>query len=401
MINNTELLEIISRYKDEIISTRIYLHQRPELSSREYQTSKYLKKRCEDLGLLVESIEGSTGFTALLDTGKPGKTLGIRADIDALAIKENPENLKGKKASISLNEGVSHACGHDSHMTIALTGAKILSELKSEISGKIYFIFEEAEETGAGIGKMVDHLRDKDLDLVYGNHQSPDLPCGKFYIPRGASHAGCGGIEIEVIGEGGHGSRPDKLRNPLIAASHIVTSLNSAWNNQLDIEKPITLSIGAIRGGDAPNVIPDRAVIRGTIRFFDTDEASKALDLIKNIASLTAKAHGCDVKFSDYNRLVARPVINDKKAADFARDSLEDIFPGSLVERDPIFISESFYGYGDLCPTVYTQFGIRDEAKGFGADLHTDKFDLDYEGISYGLGLCTKFALDFLNEANI
>lgn len=390
--------EKIEENHNNIVATRAYLHERPEVSSKEYETSKYLKERCKDLGLMVEDVEGSTGFTALLDTGKPGKTLGIRSDIDALAIKENPYNLKRKKKVISKNEGVSHACGHDSHMTISLVTAKILSELKEEISGKVYFIFEEAEETGAGIEKMVEHLRDKGLDAVYGNHQTPKIDSGYFNIVMGPLYAGCAGLEIEVIGEGGHGSRPDKVTNPLIAASHIVTNLNSAWNNQLDIEKPVTLGIGAIVGGSAPNVIPDRATIRGTLRFFDLDEAKKALTLVRNIATLVGEAHGCRVEFSDYNRVVAEEVVNDLDLADFTRNSLESIYPNRLIECEPSWGSESFYGYAKLAPSVYTQFGIRDEEFGSGSDSHTDKFDLDEKVIDYPIGLVTKFAIDFLKN---
>lgn len=392
--------EKISENKEDLLKTRRYLHENPELSKKEFETSKFLKKRCEDLGLIVEEIDGTTGFTALLDTGRAGKTLGIRADMDALAINENTCNLKSEKIVVSKNPGVSHACGHDSHMTIGLLSAKILKDFKDDLDGKIYLIFESAEETGAGIHAMVDHLKDKKLDAVYGNHQSPDLDVGKFKIVKGPSHAGCVGIEFDVIGKGGHGSRPDKLVNPLIAAAHIVTGLNSAWNNQLDVEKPITLGIGAINGGSSPNVIPDKATIKATLRFYDTDVVRDALELVRNVAEFTARAHGCQVEFSDYFKIVAEPVINDDKLTDFARASLESIYPNSLVESEAGWGSESFYGYGKLCPTIFTYFGIRNEEKGIGAGAHTDKFDLDEEGIEYGLGLALKFAVDFLKDSS-
>lgn len=392
--------EKISENREDLIETRRYLHENPELSEKEFETSKYLKKRCEELGLIVEDIPNTTGFTALLDTGRPGKTLGIRADMDALAIAENACNLKSEKIVVSKNPGVSHACGHDSHMTIGLLSAKILKDFKDDLDGKIYFIFESAEETGAGIHAMVDHLRDKNLDAVYGNHQSPDLEVGKFKIVKGPSHAGCVGIEFDVIGKGGHGSRPDKLVNPLIAAAHIVTGLNSAWNNQLDVEKPITLGIGAINGGSSPNVIPDKATIKATLRFYDTDVAKDALDLVRNVAEFTGKAHGCEIRFAYYFKIVAEPVFNDEILADFARSSLESIYPGSLVESEAGWGSESFYGYGKLCPTIFTYFGIRNEDKGIAAGAHTEKFDLDEEGIEYGLGLALKFAVDFLKESS-
>lgn len=386
--------------KEDIIKTRRYLHENPEVSSKEFETSKYLKKRCEDLGLIVEDVAGSTGFTALLDTVRPGKTLGIRTDLDALAIEEDPYNLKEKKKVVSKNPGVSHACGHDSHMTIALMAGKILKDLADEIDGKIYFIFEEAEETGAGIGPILDHLKDKGLDAIYGNHQSPSLDVGKFSIIEGPAYAGCAGVDFDVIGKGGHGSRPDKAVNPLIATAHIITALNSAWNNQLDLEKPVSLGIGAINGGQAANVICDRANVKGTLRFFDLEEGKKALDLVKNVADLTAKTHGCSVVFNDYTRIVAEPVINDENLAKQVKASLDSLFENPIVDSPKLWISESFYGYSKLCPSIFINFGTRNEEKGQASDLHTGKFDLDERGIDCGLGLAIKFAIDFLKESD-
>ena len=395
-----KIKEEIKLNKDDIIKTRRYLHENPEVSSKEFETSKYLKNRCKDLGLIVEDVDGSTGFTALFDTGRPGKTLGIRTDLDALAIEEDSYNLKEKKILVSKNPGVSHACGHDSHMTIALMSGKILKNLEKEINGKIYLIFEEAEETGAGIDAMVSHLKDKGLDAVYGNHQSPTLDVGKFSIIEGPAYAGCAGVDFDVIGRGGHGSRPDLAINPLIATAQIITSLNSAWNNQLDLEKPVSLGIGAINGGSAANVISDSANVKGTLRFFDLEEGKKALDLLKNITSLTAKAHGCQVRFNDYTKIVAEPVINDRSLVKKVKKNLEDLYKDSLVASPKLWISESFYGYSKLCPTVFVNFGTRNEAKGQASDLHTAKFDLDERGIDYGLGLAIKFAIDFLKESD-
>ena len=395
-----KIKEEIKLNKDDIIKTRRYLHENPEVSSKEFETSKYLKNRCKDLGLIVEDVDGSTGFTALFDTGRPGKTLGIRTDLDALAIEEDSYNLKEKKILVSKNPGVSHACGHDSPMTIALMSGKILKNLEKEINGKIYLIFEEAEETGAGIDAMVSHLKDKGLDAVYGNHQSPTLDVGKFSIIEGPAYAGCAGVDFDVIGRGGHGSRPDLAINPLIATAQIITALNSAWNNQLDLEKPVSLGIGAINGGSAANVISDSANVKGTLRFFDLEEGKKALDLLKNITSLTAKAHGCQVRFNDYTKIVAEPVINDRSLVKKVKKNLEDLYKDSLVASPKLWISESFYGYSKLCPTVFVNFGTRNEAKGQASDLHTAKFDLDERGIDYGLGLAIKFAIDFLKESD-
>ena len=399
MASNEIIKDKIDQYFDDTVDWRNYLHENPEVSDREYETAKYLKKECEKLGLLVEDAANTTGFTALLDTGKSGKTIGIRTDIDALPIAESEYNLKNKKTVISKNKGVSHACGHDSHMATLLTTAKILSDFKDELKGKIYFIFEEGEETGGGIEAMVEHLKDKNLDACYGNHQSPFMEIGKISVIKGPSHAGCAGVEFNVIGKGGHGSRPDKCINPLTATANIVTALTTAWVNQLDINNTVTFGLGAINGGSASNVIPNSCNVKGTLRFFNDKAGEDALEVLKEVTKQTAKAHKCEVEFTDYTRIVAYPTINDPDLAENVRKSLKDIYPDALEEASATFGSESFFGYSRLCPSVYTRFGVGNKDQGISAGAHTPEFDLDPEGIKYAVGLQVKFASDFLNGA--
>lgn len=396
MANNELIKEKVEDYFDNTVAWRTYLHENPEVSDKEYETSKYLKAECEKLGLIVEEVPNSTGITALLDTGRPGKTLGIRTDIDALPIDENEYNLKNKKKVLSKNPGVSHACGHDAHMATLLTSAKILTELKDELNGKIYFIFEEGEETGGGIDAMVEHLKDKNLDACYGNHISTIMDVGQFKVISGPSHAGCVGVEFDVIGKGGHGSRPDNCINPLTATAHIITGLTTAWVNQLDIKETVTFGLGSINGGSASNVIPDRCKVKGTLRFFDDKAGEAALEVLKNVVTAIAKAHKCEVEFAPYNRIVAYPVVNDEKLAAEVRQSLDDIYPGSRIEAKPSYGSESFFGYSRLCPSIYTRFGAGNADEGMKAGAHTAEFEIDPEGIKYGVGLQVKFATDFL-----
>ena len=400
MTSNEDIKEKIDQYFDQTVAWRTYLHENPEISDQEYQTSQYLKEECKKLGLIVEEAANSTGFTALIDTGKPGKNLGIRTDIDALPIKESTHNLKNKKTVVSKVDGVSHACGHDSHMAALLTSAKILSQIKEELTGKIYLIFEEGEESGGGIEAMIEHLKDKNLDACYGNHQTPFLPVGKISIVKGPAYAGCAGVEFDVIGKGGHGSRPDRCINPLTATASIVNALTTAWVNQLDQSKIVTFGLGAINGGSASNVIPNTCNVKGTLRFFDDKAGEDALEVLKEVTENVARAHKCEVKFSDYTRIVAYPTINDKDLAQKAIDSLNDIYPDAFTEGQKTYGSESFFGYSRLCPSVYTNFGVGNEREGIGAGAHTPEFDLDPEGIKYAIGLQVKFSRDFLGDTN-
>ncbi|MDD7306092.1 MAG: amidohydrolase [Peptoniphilaceae bacterium] len=398
MATNENIRQLAKKHQVEGCTIRDYLHQNPELSEHEYQTSKYLKEKCKDLGLLVEEVPNSTGFTALLDTGKEGKTLGIRTDIDALPINEDPKNLKTDKKIISQKENIMHACGHDVHMAIALTTAKILKDIENKFSGKIYFIFEEGEETGGGIDAMVKHLKDKSLDGVYGNHVDPELETGKFAINKGSVYAGCGGIDFDVLGKGGHGSRPDLCKSPLIGAVNIINALNSAWNNKINQKDLVTLGIGAINGGFASNVIPDTCNVKATFRFFDKKVGEETLGFLKEIVEAASKINDCKVRFNPYTRIVAKPTSNDIELADFARNSLLEIFEDSLVEKSPSFGSESFSGYEDLAPIVFVKLGIKNEKLGTGASAHTPKFDIDPDVIYYGSSLAAKFAYEFLTR---
>lgn len=380
----------------DTINIRTHLHAHPELSSKEHETVKYLKKRIIALGLEIEDVPNSTGFTALLDTGKQGKILGVRADIDALPIEEHPNNLAGPRKVISKNKGVMHACGHDGHMAIVLSTMEILVEMISELTGKVYFIFEEGEEIGAGIDAMVAHLEDKQIDAIYGNHLAAFMDSGTISVDAGPKMAGAIFVDFSVYGKSGHGARPDLSVNPLFGAAHVLTGLTNAWANQLDVTKTVTLGLTQIHGGSANNVIPEKVDIGGTLRFYDVEEGKRAIDIVKKVADLTAQAHNCTVKFSDKFKVVAHPVVNDEKLAEIAIRGNEEIIPGSVVHDVQWFASEPFNQYATIAPTLFAFVGTRNEAAGSGAEHHNEQFDLDEKALIYGVQATTKFAVDYL-----
>ena len=396
---NTETIKKLTKENLEFAKDmKNYLHENPELSSKEFETKKILIKECEKLGLKIEEVKDSTGFVAILDTGKKGETVGIRTDIDALPINEDKKNLKGDKAYVSKNDGVMHACGHDAHMSIALTSARILTSLKDKLRGKIYFIFEEGEETGAGIDKMVKHLEDVSFDAIYGNHVDVNIPLGEISIPLGPVMAGCAGVDFDVKGVGGHGSRPDLLNSPIDCLISIVNNLNQVFATRVNPKDSLTFGIGSINAGHASNVIPDKANLKATIRFFEDSIGEAALEKLKNVAKDTAKVFDCKVNFNDYTRIVAYPVRNDEDLAKFARASLKELFPKSLREDKPSFGGESFYGYRKLCPTVFARIGVKNEGKGYGAGAHTEKFDIDNDSLYYAVASAVNFLINFLES---
>lgn len=391
-----EIVKYAKQYEADLIHTHRHLHIHPELSSHEFETVKFLKKEITNLAVKIEDVPDSTGFTAMIDTGKPGKTVAIRTDIDALPIMENPENQQGKRKYISKNEGVMHACGHDAHMAIVLTVMRIIDHLKAHLTGKIYFLFEEGEEIGAGIDAMLAHLKNKKIDAIYGNHVAAFLDSGKISVDPGPKMAGAILVNFTVRGQGGHGSRPDHAVNPVFAAANILTGITSAWANQVDVSKTVTLGITEIHGGSAMNVIPDTVKIRGSLRFFDVKEGLRAIDILKNVITHTAAAHLCKVDFSDEFELKVKPVINDEKLAIIAEKGVEEVLPESIEKNVPWFASEPFSRYREIAPSVFSFIGIRNKAYGSGAEHHNEKFDVDENALINGVLATTKFAVDYL-----
>lgn len=392
------LLDRVDQYKDFTNDLHKYLHEHPELSHEEYETAAYLKAIIKEWGLPIQEAS-KTGFIATLDTGRPGKTLALRTELDALPIEESPKNLKYNREVISKKPGVMHACGHDAHMATLMTAMRILLDIKDQLSGKIIFIFEEAEETALGIKDMIQFLKDEkiQIDAFYGQHVAAHVDLGKIVVNDGPNMSGGIITEFTVQGQGGHGSRPDLAKNPIFVASQILNGIASAWVNQIDVEKTVTLGIGQIHAGTAMNIIPDQAFVNGTLRYFDEAEGLKALDIFKKVATLTAQAHNCEVEFSEQTGIAMPATINDLDLALLGRESVLKVFgSASLVYDEPWFGSESFAYYRELAPILFTFVGTKNEDKGIGADHHTAQFQVDPEAIRNMIATMLQFSLDFL-----
>lgn len=398
---NEEILKFIEQHDNEARKLRQYLHEHPEISAHEKSTSKFLKEIVRELGLEIEEVpkagtSAGYGFIATLDTGRPGKTLALRTDIDALPIKENPNNLAGPRDVISKNDGVMHACGHDGHMTTLLYTMKLLNELKEQLTGKVIFIFEEGEEIGSGINETIKLLKNKNIDAIYGNHLASFLDTGKISADIGPVMAAITTVDFKVIGRGGHGSRPDLSINPLYVGVDILNSLSIAWNNQLNVEETVTLGLTQFHVGEAHNVFADEARIGGTLRYFDMDAGAHAYEVLQKVANNVAATHNAHIEIMEDAGLLAIPVINDEKLALQAQTSIEDLFPGHLVHNVNWYASELFANYGEVAPYIFTFVGIRNEELGSGAEHHNEYFDMDDNALKYAIGTMTKFAVDYL-----
>lgn len=403
-VGNAEIRKLVDAQDSYVRDIRSHFHLYPEESGKEIETAKYLKAELQKLGGFdIHDVPGSTGFYAILDTKRPGKTIGLRTDIDGLPIEESPTNGGGKpKRWVSRNKGVTQGCGHDGHMAILLGTARILHSLQARLRGRFVLIFEEGEESNSGIRPMIAALRDSGLkfDAIYGNHVASNVPSGKLFVKEGPIMAGMATLAYYIVGRGGHVSRPDKSVNPVFAAADVLTSISIAWNNQRDLEKLVTLGVTQLEGGKVYNVIPNEVFIGGSLRFFDREAGEHALQLVKSVSEHVAAAHGCTVRYTDRMKVDLPPVSNDTTLARHLQKNLEALFPGH-VTADPKYVwygSETFALYSQLAPTLFTLVGVNSEEVGSTAQHHSDKFDLDEDALKYGVGAMVEFAVATSNQ---
>lgn len=378
--------------QDYVIESRRTIHRFAEVSGKEFKTSAFIEEEIKKAGLPYEKA-GDTGWIAILDTGKPGSRIALRADIDALLVPEEPNNLAGPRVVVSDDPHTSHACGHDAHTAMLLGAMRVLAEQRDNLTGVIYFCFEEGEEDGRGILAMLNQLSAHGVDVCWGIHVYAGLESGKICVSAGPRMAGAAGVGIKVIGRGGHGSRPDMSVNPVFCAASILTNTATAWVNQITAGRTVTLGVTSIQGGEAPNVIPDTADILGSLRFFNDEEGEKAVRIFKNVAEHTAAMNNCQVQFDDRFCVLCAPVINDEYYSNLISTALPEVLPENVTVSscEPWYASETFSCYRRICPSVLAHLGINNPSYGSGAAHHNGFFDVDEGVLSTGVISTLKF----------
>lgn len=385
-----EIKTLAQDYQNYVVHMRRTFHQYPEVSGQELHTRDRLISEIETMGVPYEKIPG-TGLIATIRGGKPGPNRLLRADIDALPMQEDAENLVQAKCCVSKIDGVCHACGHDAHMAMLLGAMQILVNMRNELAGTVYCCFEEGEETNCGIETMLQALEKYPIDECFALHSYFNLDSGLVNIVPGPRMAGTIGIGFNIKGKSGHGSRPDQAINPIIPAAHIITQLNSAFMNQLNVEETVTLGLGLVKIGTATNIIPEDAYIGGTARFFNAAEGEKALNIINRIVENTAACHNCTVEYEGRHNISPYPVVNDEQVALRTQNALAEICGEEVLgDCDKWYASECYSAYLKKYPGALGFLGIRNEAYGSGAAHHNGKFDID-EASLY-LGVCAHLA---------
>ncbi|NLY21324.1 MAG: amidohydrolase [Tissierellia bacterium] len=390
---NKELLENSAKIQDELVSIRRKIHSNPELGHKEFKTSKLISDFLESLGLEVIKNVGITGVVGILKGENPGKTLLIRADMDALPILEQNDVDYSSK-----NEGVMHACGHDAHVTWLLGTAKILTEFKSEIKGTIKFVFQPAEEAPNGAMSVINDgvLDNPKVDAAIAAHAWPEIESGKFGIITGPAMAAPDFFKITIKGRGGHGSQPEKCIDPILVGHEIYNALLSIPNKDIGALDPSVLTVTKFSGGNSENVIPDTMTMEGTARTLSYEARKKMPVLMEKIIAGITDIHGAEYEM-EY-RSNTPPLINDGIITSLLSNSIEELLGEEKVYNieKPSMGGEDFSCYLEKVPGTMFYVGIYNEKKEAIYPIHHPKFNIDEDVLSKASAVFAKFALDYL-----
>lgn len=380
--------------REKIIKIRRELHRNPELGFEEYKTSSIISDYLRKLGLEVKTDLARTGVTALLRGGEKGRTLAIRADIDALPITElNTFEYR------SINSGKMHACGHDAHMAVVLGVAEVLSSLKDEFSGNVKFIFQPGEEGLGGARLMIEEgvLVDPKVDAIIAAHVNPYLKSGWISVRPGPVMATPSEFKIVISGKGGHAAEPQKSINPIYVASNVTDALCKIPEDSEDVLKKAVLTVTYFQAGSSYNIIPDTAVIKGTVRTFDMELSKKMSAEIEAITASIAEAAGAGYTL-EYD-IGYPPVFNHSGTVEGLIHSAERVISPENIIRDaePSMLAEDFAYYAQLVPGAYFHLGCRNpQDDGPVYNLHSSRFRIDETCIQTGIQIMSQFAVDFL-----
>ena len=373
-------------------------HMHPELGFNEIRTGGIVAKELESLGLEVTKGVGKTGVVGFLEGSKPGPTILLRFDMDALPITEDT----GAEYS-SQNSGVMHACGHDGHTAIGLTVAKILNERKNDLKGNIKFCFQPSEEgtNGEDVGGALLMMRDGVLEgpkveKTLSLHLWNDKPLGWVHVAEGPVMAGADLFIIKLTGRGGHGAGPDTTIDPVVCAAQIVTALQTIVSRNIEPLKPAVVSVTSIHAGTAFNIIPQTAELNGTIRTFEPDIREKVHRRFEEIVRGTAQAMNCEAEI--VIKQVTAPVINNDGVAGSVMNSAQILFPQTeIASNSYLTMGAEDMGYmQEKADGCYFFIGSANPERNLNYNHHHPKFDFDEQALISGVALMASAASDLL-----
>lgn len=398
----------------DVIKWRRHFHQHPELSNREFETAKYIEQYLRSLGLAVQTGVAKTGVVAVLDSGKPGPVVALRADMDGLPVLEQNDLPFRSRASGEFNGAtvpVMHACGHDTHMAMLMGAAKILTDIKSQLNGKVKFIFQPAEEGaprgevgGAEVMVKEGVLSNPDVDVIFGLHISADTDVGTVEYRRGGIMAAVDPFRIVIKGKQAHGAYPWLSVDPVTTAAQVIMGLQTIVSRELALtEDGAVITIGSIHGGNRSNIIPSEVELVGTIRTLNEPMRKHIYEAIPRKAKAIAESMRAEVEIDlplDYSYPVT---YNDPALMDKMLPTLERTAgPGKAVEVKAVTGAEDFSFFQQQVPGLYLFVG----GKPLGLPVeeapahHTPEFMIDESGMRLGVELLTNLTLDYMRFAD-
>lgn len=390
-----DTMELIKKYADEMTAVRRHIHQHPELSNAEFETTKLIREKLDEYGVEIADIGLKTGIVGVLRGAHPGKTVAIREDIDALPMPE----LTGLPFASGV-ENVCHSCGHDIHTTTLLFCARVLSELKDELCGNVMFLFQPAEENGTGAKQLMECNFTDVLkpDVFVGLHVSPEYPAGSIGLKKGPANASCDVFQIKVSGKGGHGAHPENCIDPIAISGYVLAQLQTVVSRENHPVYPAVMTIGSIHGGKAPNVIPDYVEMSGTLRSLNPDSRQamqNAIDRIVKSCSEAMRGHGEVTWEKGMPPLVNSDEVIDGLSAAAAKTIGADHV---ITVPNPSLGSEDFsYLFPAIAPGAQFRLGSgNDSDPNTRHGLHNAKNVFDDSCLASGASVLVQFTRDFL-----
>lgn len=380
--------------KENIINWRRHLHRHPELSFHEVETSNYIYNILESFGVYKLERLTPTSVLATLETGRPGKTIALRADIDALPIHEEAE-----VEFISETDGVMHACGHDAHTSMLLGAAEVIATMTDQLNGTLKLIFQHAEELAPGGAQELVKAGVMDgVDMVFGLHVAPMIPTGAVVYLDGPLTAASDAFILNIQGKGAHGSMPDLSIDPINIGVEIVNSINHIVSREINAFDTAVISIGKFAGGSAPNIIPDTVEIQGTVRTLLPDTRTFVEERIKSVIEHITAMHGATYELT--YRHGYDSVRNNTEATEVVVEAAKKVVavPQLLIEGKTIMGSEDFSAYTSVTPGSFFILGCGTKEEGYAYINHHPKFILDENAFTTGSEMFVQIVEDTLGE---
>lgn len=383
-----DIREIAKEYNGYLIEMRRWFHQHPEIAEKEFETSARIKEELDKYGISWKSCGLQTGVLATIVGEKPGKTILLRGDMDALPVTEETGAPYASK-----NPGFMHACGHDCHTATMLTVARLLNDHKDQLCGTVKVAFQPAEEIGTGAPGMINAGALEGVDSAFAVHIMSMIPSGQVSMNLGPQMAGVDKFVIHIEGKGGHASSPHECVDPVVCMGAMIGNLQSIVSRQCSPMDSAVLTIGKAEAGTLWNIIPGSATLEGTTRYFTRQLYNEFPGMMERVVKYTAETYRCSAKL-DYIRMIP-PTINDVPFAEMAREAAAKVVSSkNVVNIGPIAIGEDFGLFLEKVPGALALVGVGNEACGAIWPQHSAKYTVDEDALLNSVMLYAQVALD-------